>query len=261
MLKRNPDNANVPVAGIAARYPVGNIAQHSHSRAQLVYAVSGVMTVLTEQGSWVLPPSRALWIPSEFKHWIKVSSAIELRTLYLAPKMRQLPNWRTCQVIGITPLLRELILLIIDLGWNYKSRGPDARLVQVLIDRLSAVRQEPVHLPEPADARARRFTSHMYENLADRRPLPEIAKDIGVSPRTLERLFENEVGMSVGAWTQQMRVVFALEMLASGKSVGDVAFNVGYQNPSSFIAVFRRIFAVTPTAYFTSITDTTITSR
>ena len=58
-----------------------------------------------------------------------------------------------------------------------------------------------------------------------------------------------------------MRVVFALEMLASGKSVGDVAFNVGYQNPSSFIAVFRRIFAVTPTAYFTSITETTITSR
>ncbi len=260
MLKRNPDIAKVPVAGLSERYPTGSIAPHSHLRAQLIYAVSGAMTVLTEQGSWVLPPNRALWIPSGFKHGLKVSSAIELRTLYLEPKLRGLPDWLTCQVICITPLMREIIVMIVDMGWNYEPSGADARLVEVLIDRLSTVRQEPVHLPEPIDARARRFASHMYENLADRRLLSVIAKDIGASSRTLERTFKDEVGMSVGAWTQQMRMVFALEMLAEGKTVGDTAFNVGYQNPSSFIAVFRRIFGCTPTNYFMATTDQTIIS-
>ena len=250
MLKRNPDTSNVPVAGLAERYPVGSISQHSHLRAQLIYAMSGAMTVLTEQGSWVLPPNRALWIPCALNHSIRVSSVIELRTLYFTPKLRGLPRWQTCQVIGITSLVRELILKIVDMGWNYALRGPDRRLVNVLIERLSVVRQEPVLLPEPVDARARRFASHMYENLRDRRPLAAIAKGIGASPRTLERIFREEVGMSVGAWTQQMRLVFALEMLAQGKSVGDAAFNVGYQNPSSFIAVFRRVFESTPATYF-----------
>jgi AraC-like DNA-binding protein len=250
MKKRNPDAASLPVVGLAERYAAGSVAPHKHARTQLMYAVRGGMTVLTNSGSWVLPPHRALWVPGGLEHGLKVGTSIELRTLYIAPKSKGMPDWQACQVVEVPPLIRELILKVVDFGWDYASHGADARLVQVLLERLLTVRQQPVHLPEPTDDRARRFAAHMYANLTDRRPLAVIAKEIGASLRSLERVFTEDTGVSVGAWVQQMRLVFALEMLADGQRVGDVAFQVGYENPSSFIAVFRRTFGTTPTAYF-----------
>jgi AraC-like DNA-binding protein len=250
MPKAEPDTATRPVVGLAERYQAGVVPTHSHRRSQLMYAVRGTLTVLADRGSWVLPPHRALWIPAGLSHGLKLGAVAELRTLYVAPAARGAPTWRTCEVIDVPPLVRELILAAVELGWHYAPRGPAASLIEVLLDRLSTVQQQPLHLPEPRDVRARRYTAHMYANLAERRPLPVLAKELGASPRTLERIFKAETGMSVGAWTRQMRLIFALERLAGGRSVGDTAFEVGYENPSSFIAVFRRAFGTTPTAYF-----------
>src|ERR1700756_576086 len=46
-------------------YPAGHvIALHFHDRDQLVYASRGVMTVRSRDGTWVVPPHRAVWIPA-----------------------------------------------------------------------------------------------------------------------------------------------------------------------------------------------------
>jgi AraC-like DNA-binding protein len=208
------------------------------------------MAVLTARGSWVLPPHRALWIPSGLSHGLKLSAVIELRTLYLSPQIAALPDWQTCQVIDVPPLTRELILAIARRHWDSPATDAELRLEHVLLDRLQTTYQQPVHLPDPQDQRGKRYAEHLYANPAERRPLAAIAREIGASPRTLERAFKAELGMTVGAWTQQLRLVFALERLAAGHAVGDVAFAVGYANPSSFIAVFRRAFGTTPSAYF-----------
>jgi AraC-like DNA-binding protein len=252
MKKSDPDSATRPVVGLSERYAAGTVRAHRHQRGQLMYAVRGALTVLTDLGSWVLPPHRALWIPAGLAHGLKVGTSAELRTLYFAPKTRPVSAWRSCQVVEVSPLVRELILHVVALRWDYPSQGADARLVRVLLERLSAVQQEPVHLPWPADQRARRLATHMCAHPTDRRPIPVLASAIGSSARTLERTFAAETGMSIGTWLQQMRLVFALEMLAAGTPVGDAAFQVGYENPSSFIAVFRRTFGTTPAKYFSS---------
>ncbi|SAL38007.1 AraC family transcriptional regulator [Caballeronia udeis] len=46
------------------------------------------------------------------------------------------------------------------------------------------------------------------------------------------------------------RPMRALEMLASGTAVTTIALDLGYENVSAFIAMFRRTFGVTPTQYF-----------
>jgi AraC-like DNA-binding protein len=250
MEKRDPDTAARPVVGLSERYAPGSVAAHRHRRGQLMYAVRGALTVFTRDGSWVLPPHRALWIPGGLEHGLKLGASIELRTLYIARKAMLGPSWHSCQVVEVPPLIRELILHIVTLRWNYPRKGPDSRLVEVLLERLSAVRQEPVYLPQLIDRHARAFGALMFANPAERRPLPALAKELGVGLRTLERAFNADAGMSVGAWVQQLRLVLALEMLAGGTRVGDAAFRVGYDNPSSFIAVFRRAFGRTPTAYF-----------
>ena len=156
MRSRDPDTATQPIVGLSESYRVGLVRPHQHTRVQLMYAMRGGMTVLTDRGSWVLPPHRALWIPSNLRHGLKLTTSVELRTLYLTANTRGLPDWTECHVVDVQPLMRELILAIVELGWEYPPRGPGARLASVLLDRLRSVPQQPVHLPEPNDPRARR---------------------------------------------------------------------------------------------------------
>ncbi|MFD0390972.1 hypothetical protein ACFQ4K_29165 [Tistrella bauzanensis] len=53
-----------PVVAMAAEFAEGNIGtHHDHPRGQIEYALTGVMTAITDDGTWVVPPRTALWIP------------------------------------------------------------------------------------------------------------------------------------------------------------------------------------------------------
>ena len=67
--------------------------------------------------------------------------------------------------------------------------------------------------------------------------------------RTFTRAFKQETGMGLAVWRQQVRLMEALSRLASGESVTQVAFEVGYDSPSGFSAMFRRAFGVPPSQY------------
>jgi quercetin dioxygenase-like cupin family protein len=59
------------------------IEPHSHLRAQLSWALSGVMTVTASRGTWVVPPNRALWIPAGTEHEVRMSGAVAMRAIYV----------------------------------------------------------------------------------------------------------------------------------------------------------------------------------
>jgi AraC-like DNA-binding protein len=246
----DPDTAKAPLVGLAVRYEAGVLPAHRHTRAQILYAVAGAMTARTDTGSWVLPPTRALWLPAGLSHALQVRRAIEMRTLYLdqSPGWTQLPA--TAAVFEVSPLLREMIQAVTKMPWDYAAESADARFARALCDRLHVAQEAPVHVPEPRDVRAKRLAAIFHADPSERRPLPALAAQSGASLRTLERLFVTETGMSVGAWVQQLRLMAALERLADGLAVSEAAFEVGFDNPSSFIALFRRQFGVTPARYF-----------
>ena len=79
-----------------------------------------------------------------------------------------------------------------------------------------------------------------------------MAKQVAASPRTLERLFQKETGMTFGRWRQQLRLLHALRLLAAGRPVSAIALEVGYDSPSAFIAMFKRTLGTTPYRYFES---------
>ena len=68
--------------------PVGTRFEwHSHGDHQLAWSPEGVLVVLTEGGgSYVLPPSRALWIPAGTVHETRASGAAVLRSVYVEPR-------------------------------------------------------------------------------------------------------------------------------------------------------------------------------
>ena len=239
-----------PVVGLGHRYPDGaKIPRHRHAVAQLVYAISGVMTVTTKDGAWVVPPLRAVWMPPGVAHAIRMTGDVEMRTVYLSRALAaQLPA--ACGVVHVTPLLRELVLRTVAFPKRWRPGGPEARLATVLVDEIRAAPAVPLHLPQPADPRALFVARTLAADPADPRPLGAFARPAGASVRTLARLFRRETGLSFAAWRQQLRLLRALERLAAGEPVTAVALDLGYSGPSAFVAMFRRALGVSPGRYF-----------
>jgi len=225
------------------------IAPHTHDWHQLIYASEGVMWVHTAQGDWVVPPNRAVWVPAGVRHGIEMTGTVLVQTLYLAAGIsRTLPG--QCCAVNVSPLLRELICHTVRLRMLHRSVPVHARLIGFLLDQLSAMPSIPLQLPWPSDDRAKRAAEWLRAHPGDPGLIKQMARRVATSSRTLERLFQEETGMTFGKWRQQLRLLHALRLLAGGESVTTVAFAVGYESTSAFIAMFRRAFGTTPGRYY-----------
>lgn len=249
----DPDSAAAQVVGLAQHWKSCELAAHSHQRHQLIFSVSGVMTVMTPAGIWVLPPSRAIWIQAGTEHNFIAKGSVAINILYVSADRRFVPKWDDCTVVNVSPLIRELIATAVTLPWDYSIDSREARLIDCLLEYMSELTHAPVDLPEPVDPRGKRVALILRSNFAQRITLQELSGIVGASPRTIERIFLVDTGLSFGDWRNKNMLLFALEQLAGGRSVVEVAEAVGYENPSSFIAAFRKIFGTTPRKYFMKI--------
>lgn len=235
---------------LAYEYESGHaIVPHTHDWHQLVYATEGVMTVRTQDGTWVVPANRGVWVPAHLEHAIDISGRVSMRTLYVRPARRDSTPAR-CRTLTVSPLLRELILHAVSLGTLDSRKKEHVRLLGVILDQLDAIESRSLHLPEPRDPRAARIARLLHGDPSDRRPLKELVRGSGASQRTIERVFQRETRMSFARWRQQLRFFHALRLLASGEKVTSAALSVGYDSTSAFVSAFRRLFGVTPGRYF-----------
>ena len=60
-----------------------HIKPHWHARSQFVFAVAGTMRVRTPRHAWIVPPSRALWVPARTVHEIQMDGVVEMHSLYV----------------------------------------------------------------------------------------------------------------------------------------------------------------------------------
>ena len=238
------------IVTLARDYPSGHLIQsHRHTRSQLLYASSGVMTVTTERGIWVVPPLRAVWVPALMEHQIVSSGRLSMRTLYIKPDaVPGLP--RECRVVSVPPLLRELILYAVTVPGSYERNSHEERIMQVILDLIQTLEVDPLDLPIPRDARLQRIFRALTENPADNRTLEDWGHMVGATSRTLARRFRAETGMSFRQWRQQIRILEALRRLGREEAVTTVALDLGYDSPSAFIAMFRKALGKTPGQYF-----------
>jgi AraC-like DNA-binding protein/quercetin dioxygenase-like cupin family protein len=240
------------IATFTRDYPAGHrIRLHFHDRDQLLYASRGVMTVLTGKDTWVVPTYRAVWIPARVVHSITMSGAVAMRALYLKPRLAAaLP--RSCCVVNVSPLLKELLLHACGSPALSRRIHWQRHLIDVIVDQLERIQMVPLQLPNPSDSRARRIAAVLLADPGDRRPLEKICGVSGASKRTVERLFQDEIGMTPGKWRQQLRLMQALRLLADGAKVTQAAVDTGYSTPSAFIAMFRKALGRTPKSYFSA---------
>lgn len=241
-----------PVAAMPKDFPAGHhIPPHRHERAQLVYAVRGVMRVTTSEGTWIVPPQRALWVPPQTEHQIRMIGPVAMRTLYIAARQAaraRLP--KQCQVIEVSDLLRALILAAMEEPVEYPPGSRGAAIAALLLHEISAVPALPLHLPMPQEKRLQAVCRRVLDDLGRDLPLEDLARDAGMSSRTLARLFLSETGMGFLAWRQQARLAEALARLSRNEPVALIAADLGYASAAAFTAMFRRSLGTTPSRYF-----------
>ncbi|MBM7060145.1 helix-turn-helix transcriptional regulator [Pseudomonas sp. UL073] len=236
------------LAAIAVDYRDGqHVAVHRHQQAQFLYAASGLMRLVTAQGAWIIPPTRAVWIPPEVEHEIFMSGAVRMRTLFI-PETADAGGFSACQVLAVTALLRELILRAIQL--QHADDHASYPLVQELILReIAALERLPLHLPMPVDRRLQAICLRLLQQPQHPHTLEDWSQEVGASSRTLARLFRQELQMSFQEWRQQLRLTEALPRLLAGDSVQGVARDLGYGSARAFSAMFRRLLGENPREY------------
>ncbi len=239
-----------PMAAMEVDYPSGSsTGRHSHPRAQLLFAVSGVMIVCSAAGSWVVPSNRAVWLVAGLEHEVEMRGDVKIRTVFVDQDASPHLPRGNC-VIAVSPLLRELIVAAVKVPVDYESGSRDACLMQLLLYQLRELDVLPLHLPMPDDTRLRTICEALLLSPDDVSTAGEWADRFGVTSKTIHRLFLKETGLTFGQWRQQARLLSALERLARGDKIIDVAVENGYASQSAFTAMFRKHFGTTPSAFY-----------
>ena len=236
-----------PVRLVARNLKISqDLAPHSHPCGQITYTPQGMLQVIADGTVWFVPPMRAIWIPPNTVHEVRLLTESNLRAIHIHEDFSPLSKSR-CLVLDVSHLLRELIF---SLEYSDPGSRREEHLVQVILDELMAAKPLPIYLPMPKDKRLKNLCELLLAQPGSNDTLDVLATKVGASARTLTRLFEQELHMSFGDWRQQMRLARAYPLIANGTPLSQVASELGYASQSAFSAMFKKTFGVSPSHFF-----------
>jgi AraC-like DNA-binding protein len=239
-----------PVVAIRNDFHVGHVLPpHHHDRAQLVYGATGMMMVETQQGRWVVPPDRAVFIPGGMQHNLRMLTAVTTITIWVEPEKKFcLPTG--CQVVEISPLMRSLLMAATEVEPEYDAKGRDGVLMSLILHELVRLPALPLSLNFPTHKRLAERCRHFLNNPGPHDTIEDWSDALGMSRRAFTRLFKNETGLSFASWRQQACLFAALPRLAANEPVTQIALDLGYESPAAFTTMFKRLQGVPPSHYF-----------
>lgn len=235
------------------------IVPHSHAWAQVAFSTTGVLRMTAADHTYIVPPSRAVWIPPGIEHVVTVIEDAEMRTLYLHQAPGQVGpagladaasgDWKRCRVLEVSALMRELVQqLLPDVAPGERERC----LIALLQDELCRAHPVPLGVGLPADKRLRQLCEAVIDDPARHATLDGWAGEAGASVRTVARLFRQELGTTFAEWRQQVMLAKALSMAARKRPMSHIASELGYASASAFSAMVRRSVGMPPSRFFSA---------
>ena len=224
--------------------------RHSHQWNQFVYATAGTLVVTVEDSWYVITPEQAIWVPTGVEHTVGTLLGAKFRNLYVADSSH-LAMPKTCTVFSVSALLRALIVELDEISQREEVENYIGQVNNLLVEQLHRLRAQDFHLPWPKSPMLRKLCEALYASPANPRSMDEWGHELGASARTLARRFEKEVGISMREWCHRLRLFLAMEWLCAGRSVTEVALELGYASTSSFTFMFRQEMGYSPTEWLT----------
>ncbi len=236
------------VVAVAGDYPDGyRVEKHVHSRAQLLHALTGAVMVTTGQGSWMVPPDHAMWIPAGIEHAVEMLGPVRMRSAYVVPQaVPELAGG--LRVLAVSDLMRALIVEAVDVG--SEEAGPRAAaIMKLVLLELPLLEERPFALPFPSEPKLARLCRAFVADPSSQEGIDAWAMEAGMSRRSFTRAFQRETGVSLSVWRRQATLFAALPRLAKGDSVTSVALDLGYESVPAFTTMFRRMLGASPRSY------------
>lgn len=235
-----------------------DIQPHRHDWAQLVFSMTGAVRVSTEgaqTATYIVPPSRAVWIPPGIVHAVTAIERCDLRTVYLAAELLPGDAWRMGRVLEVSPLLRELVAALPGEPDPQPAETPDdaerrQHIERLVLAELKRARPLALGVALPQDARLRKLCEAMLREPGRHAGLEDWAAEAGASPRTLSRLFREQLGTSFAQWRSQLLLAHALTLAARGRPMSLIASELGYASASAFSAMVTRTVGMPPSRFF-----------
>lgn len=238
-----------PVVAAGAAYPDGSLQPwHSHRRAQLLYGVSGIMQVATEDGAWVVPPQHAVWIPSGRVHQSLMLLPVTTCSAFIDPELSP-RDARSCQVLEVRPLLRELLVAATEMEPLYAEGSREENLVRLLLAEIGNAQEIPVHVPLPREAKLGELCRTFMRSPSIASRPAEWAGQLHISERSFNRRFLEQTGMGFQQWRLRACVLSAISRLALGHAITTIAYDLGYERPAAFSTMFRKMTGHVPSAH------------
>lgn len=243
----NPLSDPIRVLKIDADIPDWELGWHQHDYGQLMATVSGLITISTDKGIWVVPPNTAIWIPANTPH---SSVGIGLSTCFIVFTQENLFNQHDCHVIQVNEFLNALLIRTEKIKAEYTSTPTDTRLMQVLVDEIIHAPQQWQYLPLPSDKRLKMITDSLLQQPDRKTNLAEWAAICCMSERSLTRSFKEETHLSLNDWRRRLHITLALQKMNEGRSITYIANELGYVSDSAFITMFKKAMKSSPKKFY-----------
>lgn len=241
-------NPSLPIIGYKELITDSICLSHSHPRAQLLYATSGVMNVVVGNEIWVVNPLQGLWIPGDVEHQVTFPKNVNLYSVFIHPSVTEnLPI--TSFSFDISVFLKQLLFKIISFENTEKISPSQQRIMDVFLDEVSVITPSSTFLPTSNHIKLEKIISLLMHDVTSKYTLDYYADLSSMSNRTLSRLFIKELGMNYSDWRTRLKLLEAIKRLGEKQSIKEIAFDLGYETTSAFIFMFKKNLGKTPSNY------------
>ncbi|PFG58011.1 AraC-like protein [Vibrio sp. ES.051] len=219
------------------------VPEHQHPRGQFIWAESGTFSILSNNKVWIVPTSCGIWIPSNAFHELSSDTKTVLLSLYVDPFYEVLSENEHAVVMKLSSLLKDVMKRLVSENTN---QNYSRLLGLVVLEELSCLEQTTYWMPSGTDPRLKKLLSLLINEFSSDHQLRALAPKVGASPRTIERLFIKEIGLTFRAWKSRYKLILARDLIEQGLTTKSVAHEIGYKSIPSFTREFSKFFGVPP---------------
>nr|WP_260400661.1 AraC family transcriptional regulator [Paraburkholderia bannensis] len=182
---------------------------------------------------------------------MQMRGPVTMLNTYIRPQTaRRMGLPEHCEVLGVSPLLRQLLEQAADLPARYRTEGREGHLMGLLLHEIAEMPALPLNAPLPGEPRLARTCGEFLKAPSLEIGIDDMAANAGMSRRTFTRQFRLQTGISYLEWRQQACLLAAVVRLGRGEPVTRVAMELGYSSPSAFSTAFEAVLGEAPSRYF-----------
>jgi AraC-like DNA-binding protein len=245
--------------------PPEALQKHSHDEYQFCLSFEAPGEYWYRGSRLPVPPtSLSLLHPGEIHAARDVEERLGVATfrmLYVAPALLEnvaatIAGRATSQPFFASPIILNPLLARQFLDLHLATETAASTLEQES-RLLSVLTQFILHYAEPlslkpvkqAHLQVQRVQEYLRENLSENVSLDRLSQIADLNPYYLHRVFCREVGIPPHRYQTQLRIDRAKILLAQGRSIGDVAVEVGFADQSHLTRHFKSLVRFTPGSY------------